>query len=29
MTAEQFVAVAMLAWVMLLIVGIRWLRQLG
>ena len=29
MTAEQFVAVATLAWVMLLVVGIRWLRQLG
>jgi hypothetical protein len=29
MTAEQFIAVVLVAWVTLLIVGLRWLRRLG
>jgi hypothetical protein len=29
MTAEQFIAVELVTWVMVLIVGLRWLRRLG
>ncbi len=29
MTAEPFIAVVLVAWVMVLIVGLRWLRRLG
>ena len=29
MTAEQIIAVVLVAWVMVLIVGLRWLRRLG
>jgi hypothetical protein len=29
MTVEQIIAVVLVAWVMVLIVGLRWLRRLG
>ncbi len=29
MTAEHLIAVVLVSWVMLLIVGLRWLRRLG
>ena len=29
MTAEPFIAVVLVAWVMVPIVGLRWLRRLG